>query len=73
MRSLAICPTLLRSEVKRQGIQVRDLAELIGYSPDTIWGWLNGKDRPSWTAVSNLAQALETETAALFRLERKFA
>lgn len=62
---MRFCPLALRLEARRQCLDILDLEILTGYSYWSIWGWWYGKDVPSWTATMDLAQALETETAAL--------
>lgn len=66
--SVSFAPRRLRAEAQRQGISIWDLAILSGYSFWAVWGWWYGKDRPSWRATADLAQALETETFALYEV-----
>jgi len=48
----------IRLELLSQQLTVTQLADDIGVSRQTIYNWINGKNRPRWTHLVALSESL---------------
>lgn len=66
MRIAPILGRAIDHEMKRRGLQGKDLAELLGMSPATISGWRQGHHCPETYLIPRLCDALECSPNWLF-------